>query len=102
MNTEHLHTQLSPTDFAAFREAAKRGALKARQEMQDQFWATLGGGLMTGSRALWSTLSQARRVAFGRVSHRTGYGCKALGGAHATDAGSRTLGQSVVASSPKA
>ena len=73
MNTELLHTQLSPNDYAAFREAAKLGALQARKEAQDQFWAALSGRLKTSSRALWSTLSQARRVAFGRVHHLAGH-----------------------------
>lgn len=55
MDTESFDRQLSPTDYAAFREAAKWGASQARREAIDQFWSALGRRWTMAWRAMQPT-----------------------------------------------
>lgn len=71
MNTDRFDKQLSPTDYAALRDAATRRALQARREAIDQFWSAVGQGI--GS--LWRTLVAVRPSA-GRSLHRPGRGAQ--------------------------
>ena len=52
MRTEPLHRSLSPQDYAALIDAAKRRAVALRQEAISTLWTTLGRRLGTAWHAV--------------------------------------------------
>jgi len=45
MNTQLLHHQLSPEDYNALKDAAKRRAVEMRREAIDEFWSGVANAL---------------------------------------------------------
>lgn len=52
MDTKRIDQILSPTEYAALRDEARRRALEARREAIDGFWSALGQALATIASAL--------------------------------------------------